>query len=126
MAKARKSKILDTVRALELPNNPLDDIIDQVLILLIFSKAGRDLDSFLKYELENSDLEKFEVFNFFLDKSLWHWSFESFILPLCTVGRSRPRCRNDWTEGYAGASTEWKRGYLPSAKHVSIFIPIDL
>lgn len=30
VAKARKSKILDTVRALELPNNPLDDIIDQL------------------------------------------------------------------------------------------------
>lgn len=26
----RKTKTLDTIRALELPNNPLDDIIDQV------------------------------------------------------------------------------------------------
>lgn len=30
-AKLRKNKILDTIRALELPNNPLDDIIDQVM-----------------------------------------------------------------------------------------------
>ncbi|KAG0590125.1 hypothetical protein KC19_1G074000 [Ceratodon purpureus] len=29
-AKSRKSKILDTIRSLELPNNPLDDIIDQL------------------------------------------------------------------------------------------------
>lgn len=29
-ANSRKSKILGTIRALELPNNPLDDIIDQV------------------------------------------------------------------------------------------------
>lgn len=26
----RKSKILDIIRTLDLPNNPLDDIIDQV------------------------------------------------------------------------------------------------
>lgn len=29
-ALARKSQILDIIRSLELPNNPLDDIIDQV------------------------------------------------------------------------------------------------
>jgi hypothetical protein len=29
-AKLRKNKILDTIRGLELPNNPLDDIIDQL------------------------------------------------------------------------------------------------
>lgn len=27
----RRSKILDIIRSLDLPNNPLDDIIDQVL-----------------------------------------------------------------------------------------------
>ena len=29
-AKDRKLKILEIIRSLELPNNPLDDIIDQV------------------------------------------------------------------------------------------------
>ena len=29
----RKSKILDIIRSLDLPNNPLDDIIDQVIEL---------------------------------------------------------------------------------------------
>jgi hypothetical protein len=31
----RKSMILDIIRALDLPNNPLDDIIDQVINFLI-------------------------------------------------------------------------------------------
>lgn len=30
----RRSKILDIIRSLDLPNNPLDDIIDQVLPIL--------------------------------------------------------------------------------------------
>lgn len=84
------------------------------------------MDLFFKYELENFDLEKFEVFNFFLDKFLWYWSFEFFILFFCIVGRFRLCCRNDWMEGYVGVSIEWKRGYLLSVKYVSIFILIDL
>lgn len=33
-AEERKLKILDIIRGLDLPNNPLDDIIDQVKSLL--------------------------------------------------------------------------------------------
>lgn len=33
----RKIKILEIIRSLDLPNNPLDDIIDQVCILFEFS-----------------------------------------------------------------------------------------
>lgn len=33
-AMERKSKILEIIRSLDLPNNPLDDIIDQVVIML--------------------------------------------------------------------------------------------
>lgn len=29
----RKTKILEIVRSLDLPNNPLDDIIDQVVLI---------------------------------------------------------------------------------------------
>ena len=29
----RKTKILEIIRSLDLPNNPLDDIIDQVVIM---------------------------------------------------------------------------------------------
>lgn len=36
-AKERKDKILELIRSLDLPNNPLDDIIDQVVsIFLLF------------------------------------------------------------------------------------------
>lgn len=36
-AKERKEKILEIIRSLDLPNNPLDDIIDQVVpIFLLF------------------------------------------------------------------------------------------
>lgn len=31
-AKERKAKILDIIRTFDLPNNPLDDIIDQVFM----------------------------------------------------------------------------------------------
>jgi hypothetical protein len=31
-AKQRKTMMLDTIRKLDLPNNPLDDIIDQVKV----------------------------------------------------------------------------------------------
>jgi len=33
-ANERKLKIMDIIRSLDLPNNPLDDLIDQVLILV--------------------------------------------------------------------------------------------
>lgn len=33
----RKTKILEIIRSLDLPNNPLDDIIDQVNCLYILS-----------------------------------------------------------------------------------------
>ncbi len=32
-AKQRKTMMLDTIRKLDLPNNPLDDIIDQVKVI---------------------------------------------------------------------------------------------
>lgn len=36
----RRTKILEIIRSLDLPNNPLDDIIDQVVIIcLILSLA---------------------------------------------------------------------------------------
>ena len=34
-ASERKTKILDIIRALDLPNNPLDDIVDQVVIICL-------------------------------------------------------------------------------------------
>ncbi|RWV95536.1 hypothetical protein GW17_00041835 [Ensete ventricosum] len=44
----RKTKILDIIRSLDLPNNPLDDLIDQVFFLIIdkFRKVVLALYSF--------------------------------------------------------------------------------
>ncbi|OEL18433.1 Protein strawberry notch-like protein 1 [Dichanthelium oligosanthes] len=36
----KKSKILDIIRSLDLPNNPLDDIIDQVVLFIPANKLG--------------------------------------------------------------------------------------
>lgn len=36
----RRSKILDKIRSLDLPNNPLDDIIDQVLSFSFLYEFG--------------------------------------------------------------------------------------
>lgn len=44
-ASERKRKILDLIKSLDLPNNPLDDLIDLVTIPLVFCSHG--LFSFL-------------------------------------------------------------------------------
>lgn len=41
----RRSKILDIIRSLDLPNNPLDDIIDQVLPYSLFGNPSLCVDS---------------------------------------------------------------------------------
>jgi hypothetical protein len=42
----RKSKILDIIRSLDLPNNPLDDIIDQVIELSTWEHGTPFLSKF--------------------------------------------------------------------------------
>lgn len=127
-AKLRKTKVLDTIRALELPNNPLDDIIDQVK-----SSLSRWFHQFSHHQSsENSDLigtygeHSTGVECYLIGQLFIAYEFDSLFFSVCTVGRSRPGCRNDWAERDAGAGSEWKRGCLSSTEHVSNFIAVYL
>lgn len=52
-ASERKSKIMDIIRSLDLPNNPLDDIIDQVIMVVMLSSLMHEL---LECSLDFTDL----------------------------------------------------------------------
>lgn len=60
-----------------------------------------------------------------LGNSLLHMNLTVF-LSVGIVGRPISGCRNDWEERDAGAGSEWKRGCLPSTKHVRNLILVNL